>query len=121
METFYKGTEIKFKVKLNCVGFSMTSDNFQLKVVSGKTSVSIEKSIEDTIGGSREEVIVTPEGAGSLSRVGDDYFAYVDREYLAVGAVKVIGTAQIDDSGATGGKRQEVCVDQLCNLVDPLR
>lgn len=119
METFYKGTEIKFKVNLNCAGFSMASDSFQLKVVSGKTSVIIEKSIEDTAGGSQEEVIVTPEGAGSLSRVGDDYFAYVDTDYLAVGTVKVIGTAQIDDSGATGGKRQEVCVEQLCNLVNP--
>jgi len=119
MKTYYKGTEVKFKVNLQCAGFSMATDNFQLKIVSGKTSVTIEHIIEDTIGGSHEEVIVTPEGCGSLSKVGDDFYAYVDTEVLAVGAVKVISTAQVDDSGATGGKRQEVSVSQLCNLVAP--
>jgi len=119
MNTFYKGTEIKFKVDLQCAGFSMAEDNFQLNIVSGKTSVTIEHLYEDTIGGFHEDVVVTPEGCGSLSKVGDDFYAYVDTNVLAVGAVKVIATAQVDDSGATGGKRQEVAVCQLCNLVNP--
>lgn len=102
-KTFYKGTELKFKVTLECPGFSMENDNFSLDIVSGKVRVTL---------GKEDLAVVGEEG-------NKEYYAYVETDDLPTGNVKVIATAYVDDTGASGGKRQEVAVAQLCTLVNP--
>ena len=99
MQKVYKGTELKFKVELESGGFDMSRDDFELEVVSGTTSVTLQK--ED------------------LHEEDGSYYAYVDTMELDTGQVKVIGKACVPDTGASGGIRQEIAVAQLCTLVNP--
>ena len=102
-KTFYKGTELKFKVTLECPGFSMENDDFSLDIVSGKTKVTLEK--EDL-------AVVGEEGS-------KEYYAYVETDDMPTGNVKVIATAFVPDEEATGAIRKEIAVAQLCTLINP--
>ena len=99
METIYKGTELKFKVELTASGFSMATDDFEVEVKSGKTSVSLDK----------EDLILS----------SGEYYGIVNTDDLAPGEVKLVCTAHIPDSDADDGIRNEVAVCSLCFLAKP--
>lgn len=102
-KTFYKGTELKFKVTLECPGFSMEEDDFELVIVSGKTTMELKK--EDL-------AVVGEEG-------NKEYYAYVETDEFPTGNVKVIARVFVPDSEASEGIRQEIAVATLCTLVNP--
>lgn len=99
METYYRGTELKFKVTVTATGFSMANDDFKVEVKSGRSSITLEK--EDLIEKSGE------------------YYAVIDTNELPAGTLKLVATAYVPDSDADDGIRNEVAVTNLCQIVNP--
>lgn len=99
METYYRGTELKFKVELTAAGFSMASDDFEIEVKSGRSTISMAK--EDLIEKSGE------------------YYAVIDTSDLPAGTLKLVATAHVPDTDADDGVRNEVAVANLCKIVNP--
>lgn len=100
MNKYYKGTELRFKVALSADGFSMLDDAWKLEVISGGESVVIMK--DDS----------------RVRLINDSYYVYLDTKPLPVGFIRVVGTAYVPDENASGGLREEVAVDYLCELVE---
>lgn len=99
METYYRGTELKFKVAVTATGFSMAEDDFEIEVKSGRSSIGMAK--EDLIEKSGE------------------YFAVIDTSELPAGTLKLVATAHVPDTDADDGIRNEVAVTNLCQIVNP--
>ena len=99
METYYKGTELKPKIELTAQGFSMTNDEFEIEVKSGRSSITMEK----------EDLIVK----------NGEYYAYIDTNELQAGTLKLIATLHVPDSDAPDGIRNEIAVTNLCSIVNP--
>lgn len=114
---FYQGSEVKFAIDLQAQGFSMDTDDFDIEVKSGKTSVIGHKG--DTPDPSLDVVIysetVQPE------QEGDEpvtiWYAIVDTAKLNPGNLNVIATAYVPDAHANDGIRKEIAVDTLGKLV----
>lgn len=100
METYFRGTELKFKVELTAAGFSMAENDFEIEVKSGRQSVSMTKEEMKT------------DGSGN-------YYAYIDTNALPAGTLKIVATAHIPDSDSPDGVRNEVAKADLCNVVNP--
>jgi hypothetical protein len=99
METYYRGTELKFKVTVTATGFSMADDDFEVEVKSGRSSITLEK----------EDLIVK----------SGEYFAVIDTNELPAGTLKLVATAHVPDTDADDGIRNEVAVTNLCQIVNP--
>lgn len=115
----YKGTKKKFAVHLTCPGFDQDTDDFEVEVKSGGTSVQFFSN--PTIQGNhlfKETVEVPSEGSDEPTNV-TVWYAIVDTGTLAVGKVKCIATAHVPDANATGGIRDEIDVQNLFELVEP--
>lgn len=120
MSDFFKGTEIKFAVELVAEGFSMDDDEWELQVISGKTSISIPKSSCQ-----REVTTIDPPVTDSSSSSSEPpvevvtWYAIADTSTLSLGSVRVVATAHIPDTAAADGVRNEIDVKTLCHLVNP--
>lgn len=111
MADFYKGTEIKFKVELTAVGFSMDDDPFDIKVSTSRNS-SVEGKKTDTS---------AKQGSQDVSIVKEDteWYVIVKTDNLQKGDMRVIATAHITDTGAFDGVRNEIAIAPLGRLLEP--
>ena len=143
METYYKGTEIKFNIDIKAEGFDMDIDDFDVAVVSGNTRIEGDKwnSRAAAMANSdsseerqrRMELLVfrdpplpdssdsDTDGSSSDSSEEEEshWFAIANTEYLAVGDMKVIGTCYIPDGYADDLIRRDIDVTTLGRLVNP--
>ena len=107
----YKGTDIKFAVKLTADGFNMDTDDWDLLVVSGRTRFPISKSDCERVPALSDD----PDSSDSEEEEGT-WYAIVKTDNLAVGQLNVISTAYIVDAAAEGGVRKDVDVAKLTKL-----
>lgn len=126
MANYYKGEEIKFAINLEAQGFDMNTDDFDIEVKSGNTSVKGYKDAEtETSTGVRifketESVQPeTPEGDEPQEPITvTTWYAIVDTSTLALADMRVIATAYIVDSNAEDGVRKNIAVQKLGKLVE---
>ena len=110
-QTFYKGDEVKFSIDLQVPGFSMDDNNFDVEVASPKASVKASKNA------STDDLIIFDETVTPAE--GDPYkvwYAIVDTTTLTTGDLKVIATAHIPDTYASGHMRRQSAVATLGTL-----
>ena len=114
MATFYKGDEIKFAINLEAPGFDMDTDDFEIEVKSGNTSV---KGYKTPPAGTTTPALVifkeTQEGEAT-----SQWYAIADTATLATGTMRVIATAYIVDANANDGIRKNIAVQPLGQLKD---
>lgn len=117
MVTFYKGDEIKFAINLEAPGFDMNTDDFDIEVKSGNTSV---KGYKTPPAGTTTPALVifkeTQEGEGGEAT--SQWYAIADTATLATGTMRVIATAYIVDANANDGIRKNIAVQSLGQLKD---
>ena len=124
MATFYRGTEIKFRIDLKAQGFSMDEDDFEIQVSSGRSSVKGYKTPGES---ANPDLIIfrDPEegSSDSSSSYYDDgespWFGIVDTSKLTTGDMRVIGIAHVPDAKANDGIRDDVAVASLGKLQEP--
>ena len=88
METkTYKGTELKFLVELECEGFDITRDDFNIEVVRGSTSQLIEKA--------------------NMPHDDDGYYLCFDTADFGTGVINAVITAYVPDPDFADGFRTE--------------
>lgn len=115
-QPFYKGDEIKFAISLEAPGFSMDDDDFDIEVKSGSTSVKGYK------GETSQDLVIFKETDSSSSSSEEEsgtWYAIVDTKNLAVGKMRVIATAHIQDANANDGVRDSIAVSSLGQLMEP--
>ncbi len=123
----YKGDEIKFAIKIEATGFDMDTDDFDIEVKSGNTSVKgykdSTKSQDTAVRVFYEEKTVQPDtedGEEPQEPVTvKEWYAIVNTATLAVGQMRVISTAYIVDANADDGIRKSIDVKTLDRLVEP--
>jgi len=126
MANYYKNDEIKFAIKLEAPGFAMDTDDFDIEVKSGNTSV---KGYKDASKSQDTDVVIfketetvqpeTPEGEEPQDPVTiNTWYAIVDTSKLAFGNMRVIATAYIVDANANDGVRKNIAVQTLGKLVE---
>lgn len=93
MQSYYVGNDLKFKIEIECAGFSMQDDNFIINLVQNNKSVEVRKSqlIEDD----------------------NNYYLPVDTTQFKPGTVKMVVTAYVPDDDFPNGIRREVAVSDL--------
>lgn len=107
MATFFKGDEIKFAITLEAEGFSMDTDDFDIEVKSGNTSIKGYQGVQKE------------ESSGIvIFKEGDAWYAIADTAGLATGTMRVIATAHIPDANANDGIRKNIAVQPLGQLKD---
>lgn len=114
MATFYKGDEIKFAINLEAPGFDMDTDDFDIEVKSGNTSVKGYKT--PPVGTTTPALVIfkeTQEGEAT-----SQWYAIADTATLATGTMRVIATAYIVDANANDGIRKNIAVQPLGQLKD---
>ena len=121
MDTFYKGDEIKFAITLEAPGFDMDTDDFDLEVKTGSTSV---KGYKNEQGGTSSPRLLifkeTPEPVEGEEAPAGQWYAIVDTATLTAGTnMKVIATAHIVDVNANDGVRNNIAVRTLGKLIEP--
>lgn len=127
MTNYYKGDEIKFAINLEAPGFSMDTDDFDVEVKSGNTSVKGYKSAGSETSTDvvifKETTTVQPEtedGEEPAEPVTvNTWYAIVDTKSLAVGTMRMIATAHIVDANANDGVRDDISVVTLGKLIEP--
>jgi hypothetical protein len=127
MANYYKGDEIKFAINLEAPGFSMDTDDFDVDVKSGNTSVKGYKSAGSETSTDvvifKETTTVQPEtedGEEPAEPVTvNTWYAIVDTKSLAVGTMRMIATAHIVDANANDGVRDDISVVTLGKLIEP--
>ena len=126
MANYYKNDEIKFAIKLEAPGFAMDTDDFDIEVKSGNTSV---KGYKDASKSQDTDVVIfketetvqpeTPDGEEPQDPVTiNTWYAIVDTSKLAFGNMRVIATAYIVDANANDGVRKNIAVQTLGKLVE---
>lgn len=123
----YKGDEIKFAINIEATGFDMDTDDFDIEVKSGNTSVKgykdSTKSQDTAVRVFYEEKTVQPdteEGEEPQEPVTvKEWYAIVNTATLAVGQMRVISTAYIVDANADDGIRKSIDVKKLDILREP--
>lgn len=116
MATFYKGEEVKFAILLTAEGFDMDSDDFDIEVKSPKNSIKASK------GASTEDLVIFKENgsdssSSSSSESGDTWYAIVNTsKFTATGELKVVATAYVPDTNASGNIRKQIDVKKLGDL-----
>lgn len=131
MATYYKGSEIKFKLELEAEGFDMDRDDFKIDVVSGNTKVSGDKwnsqAADTTIPEeARLAVIIfrdpalsgNSDSSGSIDEE-DGWYAIVNTTTLAVGDMKLVAWAYVPDGNADDLIRTDIAVTPLGRLINP--
>lgn len=131
MATFYRGSEIKFKLELEAEGFNMDRDDFKIDVVSGNTKVSGDKwnsqAADTTIPEeARLAVIIFRDPAlsgnsDSSSSIDeeDGWYAIVNTTTLAVGDMKLVAWAYVPDGNADDLIRTDIAVTSIGRLINP--
>ena len=112
----YKGTDIKFAVKLTADGFDMDTDNWELTVMcaNGRDKFEISKEDCERVPALSDD----PDSSDSEEEEGT-WYAIVKTANLAVGQLRVISKAYIVDAAAEGGVRQDIAVANLTKLENP--
>lgn len=88
METkTYKGTELKFLVELECEGFDITRDDFNIEVVRGSVSQVIQKA--------------------EMPHDEEGYYLCFDTADFGTGVINAIITAYVPDTDFADGIRTE--------------
>ena len=97
----YQGTELKFQLDIESVGFSMINDDFKVVVKNKNTqqSVVILKS----------DMIITQE---------EKFLFTIDTSVLGIGTYIITTTAYVPDEDFKDGYRTEVQKQTLCQVTD---
>lgn len=111
----YKGEEIKFAINIEAPGFNMDTDDFDIEVKSGNTSV---KGYKDSSKSQDTAVRVFKETKNEQEE-DNGWYAIVNTATLAIGQMRVISTAYIVDANADDGIRKSIDVKNLDKLVEP--
>lgn len=83
----YKGTEVKFLIELECEGFDITRDDFNVEIVRGSVSQLIEKA--------------------DMPHDDDGYYLCFDTADFGTGVICAIITAFVPDTDFADGFRTE--------------
>ena len=89
----YKGTEVKFLIELECEGFDITRDDFNVEVVRGSTSQVLQKA--------------------DMPHDDDGYYLCFDTADFGTGVINAIITAYVPDTDFADGFRTEKVKDEL--------
>lgn len=117
MAIYYKGDEIKVAIQLGAEGFSMDTDDFDLEVKSGKTSIYGHKGAE--VDPSSDIVIFKETVEQEEGEPVSAWYAIIDTANLATGQMRMIATAHINDANANDGDRKSIAVVLLGTLKEP--
>lgn len=120
MANYYQGDEIKFAIDIQAEGFDMTTDDFDIEVVSGKTSIKASKGDEASQDAAlvifKEETTIQPEDPEGEEQTITTWYAIVDTSSLPIGNMIVVSTAYIVDANANDGVRRSISTAQLGRL-----
>lgn len=131
MATFYRGSEIKFKLELEAEGFDMDRDDFKIDVVSGNTKVSGDKwnsqAADTTIPEEARLAVIIfrdpaqPNSSNSSDSIDDEdgWYAIVNTTTLAVGDMKLVAWAYVPDGNADDLIRTDIAVTPIGRLINP--
>lgn len=100
--TYYVGTELKFAFTVECTGFNMDEDSWQVTVTGGEGSVVCKH--DDT-----ENVNITRDDLGQ-------WYLLVDSKQLGKGICYAIVEVDVPDEDFEDGKRHEVYKQRLVNI-----
>lgn len=115
MANFIIGSEVKFKIELNAIGFNMDQDDFDLDIYGPGVTINGSKEQGGSGDGKlmifKEEPVVTDSSDSSSSDSSaeepGEWYAIIDTTGMKKGEIKVIATAHIPDTNASGGVRNE--------------
>lgn len=99
LETYYIGTDLKFKIEITASGFSMDDDDFSITLICGQEKVEYEK--------------------GDLFQDGNgDWYILIDTSQFKNGILKMVVTAEVpdEDFSGTDSLRTEMTMVNLCKL-----
>lgn len=96
MNQYYIGTDLKFLFNIECSGFSMDEDEYEITLVCGKQRMVVPPS----------QIVVD----------GENHYLCLDSKMLGQGLVKLVVKAHVPDDDFPDGKRTEVDVIDLCLL-----
>ncbi|MBO4499204.1 MAG: hypothetical protein J5732_02995 [Bacteroidaceae bacterium] len=113
----YKGTEVKFGIDLTAPGFNMDTDDFEISIVSGHTTIKGIKGNPDAA--SKIRIFSESSDSSSSGESGTNWYAIAETDTLDTGHLKVIAKAHIPDANAADGVRTEVAVAELGILSNP--
>jgi len=122
MDKYYVGSEIKFAINLEQVGFDMDNDDFDIEVRHPRGSVKASKGeqtgplviFKEADSSSSDSTSSDSSDSSSVEEGG--WYAIVNTTGFAAGELKVIATAYVVDANADEGVRQEIDVKSLCTL-----
>ena len=106
-ENILLGTDLKVKVDLSCEGFSMDTDDFDVVVKCGNTSIKYTTNPT----AASDKTFVT---------IDEDCYMYIPTNDLK-GLITLVATLYVPDSDYEEGDyiRREVVKQDLCNIKRP--
>lgn len=96
----YVGTDLKFAINIQCQGFSMDDDEFEITLVNGKNRLELSKD--------------------DLVKDNNTWYLCFDSTELGHGDVTMIVCAYVPDADFEDGVRKEVLETTLCQI-DPVK
>jgi len=96
MESFYVGTDLKFKITLTATGFSQADDDYTIHLTCGKEKRVIHKSD-----------ILEDDG---------DYYLVIDTSTFPSGVLRMTVFAEVEDESFDDVIRTETASIDLCQL-----
>lgn len=97
-ESFYVGTDLKFRLDIEASGFSQDADRYEVTLIQGNQKWDVPAS--DIVEGE------------------DGHYLLVDTTQFRNGLVRMVVTAYIKDNDFPKGVRREVAAMDLCYIKD---
>ena len=97
MESYYIGTDLKFKIDIQCAGFQMQRDDFSITLHQPNKNVTLHKT-------------------DLLEDENHDFYLTLNSNDFAPGIIQMIVEVKVADSDFEDGFRNEVTVIDLCKI-----
>ncbi len=96
-DKYFVGTDLKFAITINCEGFDMDSDEYELQLRCSNKKVTLQKS----------DIVLGDQG---------EHYLLVDTTQFPSGTLRLIVTAKVPDDDFDNGIRREVGRIDLCYI-----
>lgn len=101
MNKYYLGSEKKLAITINCQGFSMDTDPWQVTITNGSKQIVCTRTQNSAVDGNNQ------------------WYLLIDTTKLGVGKPKAVIEIEVPDTDFEDEYRHEIYVKQLDNIVRP--
>lgn len=101
MNKYYLGSEKKLAITINCQGFNMDTDPWQVTITNGSKQIVCTRTQNSAVDGNNQ------------------WYLLIDTTKLGVGKPKAVIEIEVPDTDFEDEYRHEIYVKQLDNIVRP--